>query len=83
MASKGDRGLYTRMRIDAPLFLKLRWDNLYGYEAEQITAAPSKNPCFSKIPQTSFPERMRNLPNSDFQLRDINLSVEALLDFFG
>jgi hypothetical protein len=43
----------------------------------------SKKPFFAKIAQTSFPERRRNLSNSDLQLRDINLSVEALLNVFG
>lgn len=42
----------------------------------------SIKPCWAKIAHTSFPERIRSLPNRDLDLRQINFSVESLLDFF-
>ena len=43
----------------------------------------SRKPCRVRIWQTSRPERIRSLPNRDFEARDENLASEATLDFGG
>jgi len=42
----------------------------------------STKPCFSRIWQTSFPERTRSLPNGYLHVCDIDLLMQSSLDFF-
>lgn len=43
----------------------------------------STKPCLASIEQTSRPESLRNLPNSDLQRGDVDFRVDALRDFVG
>ena len=55
----------------------------FTLHGNMAAASPNFNkPCFSKIAQTSLPEKTRNLANRHLQLSYVNFSRQPLLHFF-